>query len=758
MQDKRYVDFALKDGGMLRVHPVREHTFRIWFRPDADFVEPGLVRYGFVRTDWPAADFTLCEKNDRWDLTTSGARLSVARSDGRLTFSDATGRVLLESAGAPTSARPEGFDVRFKLADSERLYGLGDETRDRIQKRGHKTMMWVTNCSRYVPIPFLMSNRGWALFLNTSCRHFVDAGKDQPDQLRLWGHRGALDFFLMTGPTPAERLDRFTDLVGKPALMPLSAYGLAFMATKDADARAVLQDCINFRRDGFPCDYIGIEPTWMSKDYDYSTEKQWHPTRFRLPYWHEKNKHPFIVAAERMGFKGYLWLCCNYDLSWYEEYLATGQWPDPEDYAEFDKELNALFDDPNIQALKARSDLLTKPHEPWFEHLKKFVDQGVNGFMMDAALQGAEHPDRHWANGMDDEEMHNLYPSLLAKQMHEGFRQHTGRRPFLFGSCGYTGTPRYSSTWAGDTGAGPNELVSFLNHGLSGHSNTACDVSLISPDDIHFAFFIPWVHLNAWITWEHPSYLGETLGPIVRDYLRLRYRLLPYIYSAAHVAHRTGLPILRAMPLLYPDDPRWDNCLKQYMFGDAFLVGAFTRDIELPTGQWIDYWSGARIQGPQAIACAVPDNRGGPLLVHGGAIIPYGPDIDWVGQKPMDRLDLHVYPWGQSSYTLYEDDGVTFAYESGAMAVTAMTCHGDNGGVLLTIEPREGTYQGMPAQRFYAVHLHIEREPRSVRVNDSKVNASDSPDGWQYDLVQNLLHLHVQEDPLRRKPVKVEIS
>jgi len=398
-------------------------------------------------------------------------------------------------------------------------------------------------------------------------------------------------------------------------------------------------------------------------------------------------------------------------------------------------------------------DQLTKPEEPWFEHLKKFVDYGVGAFKMDGALQVNEHPDRKWANGMDDEEMHNLYPTLLNKQMSQGFREHTGKRPMIYSSGGYTGIQQYSATWAGDTGGGPKTLVSMLNHGLSGHAHASCDMDVFTPAGIHFGFLQPWSQVCSWAYWRHPWLLGDELLPIFKFYARLRYRLLPYIYSMAHVAARTGLPIMRAMPLAFPDCARADELSNQYLFGDWFLTGAFTDGIDLPAGTWIDYWTGAAHQGPVEVTCDIPEGRGGPLFVRAGAIIPEWPEMAYVGQKPVDALGLHVYPHGDSSFNLYEDDGETHQYLEGDVAATAINCSLGNGELELAIEARRGAYQGMPETRSFDVHLHVNSAPDQVAVGGESLKRGTA--GWHFDGDAGTVGLRVCEDPDRTRPAVI---
>ena len=236
--------------------------------------------------------------------------------------------------------------------------------------------------------------------------------------------------------------------------------------------------------------------------------------------------------------------------------------------------------------------------EPWFEHLKKFVDQGAAAFKLDGSSQVIEHPTRQWGNGMTDEEMHNLYPVIYAKQMAQGFENHTQRRAMVYSAGGYTGVQQYVATWAGDTGGGAKPLASMLNLAFSGHSNHSCDMSVSDVEGIHFGFLQTWAQENNWDYWYQPWLLKEEHTAAFRQYDQLRYRLLPYLYSAAAEAALTGYPVMRAMPMVYPDDPAWDTRLSQYMLGEFLLVSAFSKDVRLPAGDWIDFWSGKRTTGP----------------------------------------------------------------------------------------------------------------------------------------------------------------
>jgi alpha-glucosidase len=745
------VEIELDSGGYVRVEAVAPMIFRV--RATATcFTEPGLIRYGIVRSQWPPIDCETDRQSGQTTVRTTAAAVSVDHQDGRICLHRAS-QQLLQQVEPPVFGADPGFRAEFALADGVRLYGLGDHTRDRIQKRGEMAQMWVRNVASYVPIPVVLSDAGWGLFVNTSWRHYVDLGHTRSDRLAFGGRRGELDYFVFAGDDLPALLDHYTEITGKPQLLPLWGYGLTFVCNQQANAREMLDDCLSFRREEIPCDLVGLEPGWMSQNYDFSVDKAWHPDRFYVPHWGPKGPHTFLAAAERLGFKMSLWLCCDYDLSYEEDRRAgvatassqpASSEPVPSVHPD-DFEQDERFGHAAVPM-----DKLTRPQEPWFEHLSKFVDQGVSAFKMDGANQVNEHPDRRWGNGMDDEEMHNLYPALLNKQMSLGFREQTGRRAMVYSSGGYAGIQRYGATWAGDTGGGPQPLVSILNHGLSGHVNASCDMDVFTPAGIHFGFLQPWSQVCSWAYWRHPWLLGDQLAPVFKRYARLRYRLLPYIYSTAHQAARTGLPIMRAMPLAFPDDPRCDELVHQYMFGDAFLTGAFADELYLPAGRWIDYWSGTVHDGPVTVACTFPGTCGGGLYVRAGATIPEWPLMQYVGQKPVDELGLDVYPHGESTFMLCEDDGISHAYQDGSVATTAISCKATDGCVELEIGARQGLYDGMPSARSFGLRIHLPSAPLRVTAGGEAVESIDYRDG--------VVHLRVEEDAERSRPAMVRVD
>lgn len=398
-----------------------------------------------------------------------------------------------------------------------------------------------------------------------------------------------------------------------------------------------------------------------------------------------------MYALRELGFKFSLWLCQDYDLLWEEERQCGRR------AKEFGKEYTyegASILDPHF-ACPNYMDNLTKRDIPWFDHLKKFCDNGASAFKLDGAFQVNDHPDRLWAGKYFDDEVHNVYPVIYVKQMQEGFSDHTGRRAVIYTPCIYAGTQRYAASWAGDTGGGFDTVIAMLNFGLSGHSNVTCDMDVSKPHGIHYGFLSPWTQQLVWRTWNYPWFLDDKKKKLIRDYSHLRNSLFPYIYSMSHKAAETALPVARALSLMYPDKPEYDYVANTYMFGDSLLVAVFDMKVTLPEGKWIDYFTGDVYEGGQVIDYKIPEGYGGALMVKAGSVFATVDPTRWIEEKPVEKYTVNVYPGTDAEFKLYEDDGYTYDYEKGAVAITRMAIENSaEDSFDVVIDAREGSYDG----------------------------------------------------------------
>lgn len=745
----------INDGLTVSVEACSESIFRIKVSPRKDFTESLMERYELIKTDWSEVKTDISDKGGVWTLKTPEYSLAINKKTGVMTVKDAKGgkvirevRFLPEKEGlcgemrsfinekyADLKVADNGGGIigddngkfgevdkheipaadavsilSISMEDGERFYGGGSTSRDHIQHRGEFLRMWTTYQQTEIPMPFMMSSRGWGVYNNSTRKSFFDIGNQQKSKFNIINTFDEADFYLMMGKDMPAILNEYTLVTGRTYVLPKWAYGLCFGPNMREEQFDILNDAVRFRQFDVPCDVFWLEPQWMEKRYDFSTKKKWNYDRFSPePYWlqdqYPKTMHNrlFIGKLRSMGFHLGLWLCEEYDLSIQEE---------------------------DIIAERTGGKLSGQEH--WMDHLTVFMDQGVEGFKLDPARTIDNHTNWEYYNGRTDKEMHNLNQVLLPKQMRELGRKYNGKRTWHHYCGGWSGTQHWTASTSGDNGGGKTALYDQLNLGMSGFLNTSCDVMSVPRElemqGLHFGLFLPWVQINSWFSMMHPFYYAKEEQDIYRFYVKLRYSLAPYIYSMALEAAQNGMPIVRSMPLCFPDDRNCDDMTYQYMFGDNFCVGIFTNEIYLPKGTWTDAWSGEKIVSKgETFTREYPSDRAGLLFIREGAIIPTQPDVEYLGARPFDRVILKVYPHGDSAYTMLDDDGESYEYENGGIASTLFESHERDGGVEVVVNPVQGSFKGMPSEREYSFRIQRDSRPASVSLNGAAVQ------DWTYE-------------------------
>lgn len=745
----------INDGLTVSVEACSGSIFRIKVSPRKDFTESLMERYELIKTDWSEVKTDISDKGGVWTLKTPEYSLAINKKTGVMTVKDAKGgkvirevRFLPEKEGlcgemrsfinekyADLKVADNGGGIigddngkfgevdkheipaadavsilSFSMEDGERFYGGGSTSRDHIQHRGEFLRMWTTYQQTEIPMPFMMSSRGWGVYNNSTRKSFFDIGSQQKTKFNIINTFDEADFYLMMGKDMPAVLNEYTLVTGRTYVLPKWAYGLCFGPNMREEQFDILNDAVRFRQFDVPCDVFWLEPQWMEKRYDFSTKKKWNYDRFSPePYWlqdqYPKTMHNrlFIGKLRSMGFHLGLWLCEEYDLSIQEE---------------------------DIIAERTGGKLSGQEH--WMDHLTVFMDQGVEGFKLDPARTIDNHTNWEYYNGRTDKEMHNLNQVLLPKQMRELGRKYNGKRTWHHYCGGWSGTQHWTASTSGDNGGGKTALYDQLNLGMSGFLNTSCDVMSVPRElemqGLHFGLFLPWVQINSWFSMMHPFYYAKEEQDIYRFYVKLRYSLAPYIYSMALEAAQNGMPIVRSMPLCFPDDRNCDDMTYQYMFGDNFCVGIFTNEIYLPKGTWTDAWSGEKIVSKgETFTREYPSDRAGLLFIREGAIIPTQPDVEYLGARPFDRVILKVYPHGDSAYTMLDDDGESYEYENGGVASTLFESHERDGGVEVVVNPVQGSFKGMPSEREYSFRIQRDSRPASVSLNGAAVQ------DWTYE-------------------------
>jgi alpha-glucosidase len=327
----------------------------------------------------------------------------------------------------------------------------------------------------------------------------------------------------------------------------------------------------------------------------------------------------------------------------------------------------------------------------------------------------------------------NVFALLMARATYEGLeRLQPDKRPYVITRAAYAGVQRYSTMWTGDTNSTWDGLAlsvsMFSTLGLSGESFIGADVGgfmgrangELLARAYQVSFLAPFCRNHKTIDSydQEPWRFGKYYEDIIRKYLKLRYRLLPFLYTTLEESHRTGLPLFRPLVLNYPEDESTYNLDDQFMIGDDLLVAPVLRPdvtrrlVYLPKGVWYDYWTREKYQGERMIDVKAPLDTV-PMFVRGGAILPFGPEMNYVGEKSLEP-EFVIYPdeKGIAKTSLYEDDGMSPAYLRGTYRRTLVSLATDRQQVSIRIAAAEGSYR--PATRM--MNFVLPAQSSNVRI------------------------------------------
>lgn len=631
-----------------------------------------------------AVDVKVLAGEDSINLLSDQVSLEARLEPFHLAFRGPDGVIFLEQDNGTTlvtdvlGVLPCGFSIvdgqraayhdSFVCEPDEHFYGFGEKFTD-FDKRGQRIEMWncdaygVHNERAYKNVPFFVSSRGYGVFVDSVRRVNFDMGQSNSAAFSLIVPDSALDYYVIAGPEPKTVIARYAGLVSRPVTPPKWAFGLWMSSGfKDDSAREVLARAQELRAHGVPCDVLHLDCYWQK--FGRWSENLWDKDMFPDP-------EELIRQVHALGFKVCLWI--NSYIGVESERFSEGK--------EKGYFLKTATGETYVAPLwnayhppVAVVDFTNPEAAAWYrETLRPLLRMGADVFKTDFG-EGVP-ADALAFNGMTGDELHNLY-TLLYNDLVAGLTAEETGSQLVWGRSTYAGGQRHAAQWGGDPNCSYPALASTLRGGLSmgmcGHAFWSHDIGGFhrqpTPDLFvrwaQFGLFSPLSRAHGMTTrlpWEY----GEQALQIFRDYVRLRYQLLPYIYSYATLAAETGLPLLRPMVLQFPDDPLARAIDLQYMFGDELLVApvynaAGKRPVYLPAGAWVDYWTHEVMHGPQAVAVTAPLDVL-PLYVRGDSLIPTTEPAEHIvdGPFPSVMFDAYLLPGGHASFKLYDTDGAT---------------------------------------------------------------------------------------------------
>lgn len=581
---------------------------------------------------------------------------------------------------------PVGFDKDDKgrsvvresvdVTPGEAFYGFGERFSN-LNRWGQELNFWavdsgnVTSGRAYKNIPFFMSTAGYGLFVHTSFPMVFRMGSESNASYSFHILDNQLDYFIIRGPSFKNVLKTYTKLTGSAPVPPKWSFGF-WISRCMYMSREQVEGVVNgMRKYGFPCDVLSIDPYWMG-------EAPWSTYEFDEKAFPQPKE--MIQNLRDQNVRTCLWVT---------PYVPKGL----PIYSEAHKKgylvVDADGEPARVLEAFAGDDLacvdVTNPAAcTWFQNkLLKLLDIGIATFKTDFAEQSPI--DAIYHDGRTGTEMHNIYPMLYNKVAFELTQEYFGTG-LVWGRAGYTGSQRYPVQWGGDSYASfpqmTGQLRGLLGYGISGVPFCSHDVGGFDYQPQAFDYdspldeyprdpelYIRWLQFGVFSShlrahgkqprepWEY----GDEATKIAMKYLKLRYRLLPYIYSEAVRSTQTSLPMAKPLILEYQDDPNTENIDLEYLFGSSFLVAPLLtrstrRRVYLPAGEWVDFWTKERLAGGRWIEVDAPLDTL-PLWVKAGDIIPLGPEMDYVNQVPLDPLTLEIYGPSQSGeLTIHDED------------------------------------------------------------------------------------------------------
>jgi alpha-glucosidase len=697
----------------------------------------------------------------RWSLTEDAAALRIStdelevvaqRSPFQIEFRDVKTHQTINADQQPMRFDPQSGTVAAakKLGFDEHFYGLGEKA-SRLDKRRGEFVMWNSDTFGYQEgtdpvyqsIPFYIGwQRGaaYGIFFDNSYRTHFDFGATSQEYAAFSAEGGEMNYYFFQGPSIKKILARYADLTGHMPMPPMWALGnqqSRYSYYPDSVAEEVVR---KYRADDLPLDVLHLDIHFMNAFRPFT----WDPQRFPNPKAFTdrlRAQGVKVVTIVDPGIKyqapapGARDAASHPELAPQDQSYYVYNQGKAQDYF-LKRKSGATYIARVWPGESVFADYTLDGAARWWGDLHRaYTDNGVAGIWNDMN-EPSDFNDQTGKSQMDVVTYdggtyssyagnRNVFGLNEARATYRGLeRLLPNLRPYVITRAGYAGIQRYATMWAGDNRstweALSVSLPMFMGLGLSGEPFVGSDVGgFVGRADAELVvrwyqvgFLTPFCRNHAGM--ESPDHepwrYGKYYEDIIRKYLKLRYRLLPFLYTALEESHRTGVPMFRPLLLNYQEDENTLAIDDEFMIGGDLLAapvlkpGLTARLVYLPPGVWFDYWTGARHEGGRMIRVEAPLETV-PLLVRGGAILPLGPEMNYVGEKPADPLHVEIYPdaRGEASTSLYEDDGLTDAYRQGGFRRTSVSYRHTPAGDRIDLSAPMGTFHPVPRDLVFTV-------------------------------------------------------
>jgi alpha-D-xyloside xylohydrolase len=665
-------------------------------------LQPWLLPVG---ESCPGARFAFHRDKDSASLTTATIKASFQLQHGTVDFSTVAGQVLLnESPSGPRTYEPVALngentyhvEDRFDADATEGLYGLGQHQAGVFNYRGSTVKLAQNNTD--VAMPFLVSSKGYALLWNTASLTEVDNRFPLSIGISsLAGH--SIDYFLIYGPEMDNLIHQYRSLTGHAPMIPKWAFG--FFQSKDRyeSQKEILALGKKYRDRHIPMDAIVQDWFWWKAEGDPVFNSNYTDVPAELKEFHDEHIHAMI---------------------------STWGLFDPK-AENFKTMIDNHFDVHDAHVYDATN---PKARDFYWKNLDgKLLAMGWDAFWLDSAEPEEYWP--HWGDAIlqnkrlaigNGAEYTNIFPLMHTVGVQEHWRADSDqKRVFLLTRSAFLGQQRVGATvWSGDVYSSfwalSHQVPAGLNFALSGYPYWTTDIGGYhqtydrqATDPAYQELYTRWFEFGAFcpIFRSHghrphnEMWTYDKVEPVLLKYDKLRYRLMPYIYSLAWRVHQDDYTIQRPLVMDWRLDPKVREIGDQFMFGPAILVNpvmkenATARSLYLPDTTWYDFWTGTYERGGHDIEAEAPLDRL-PLYIRAGSILPMGPEIEYADEKPEGPIELRIYTGADGKFDLYSDEGDNYGYEKGAHVIIPIAW--SEASRTLTIGARDGSYPDMPKQ------------------------------------------------------------
>ena len=667
----------------------------------------------------------------------SALTVAVDKASGNVSFSR-NGKLLIAENGWNTdSGRAK---QSWKPAPDEAFYGLGIFQDGVLSIRGRHIVMFQQNLEDFQPV--IQSVKGYGILWDSASRTIFN--DDETGLSFDSDEADGVNYYFMYGGNPNKVVAEIRRLTGEVPMLPLYTFGFIQSRERYKSSAELLEALHTYRAQGIPLDIIVQD--WQYWGHEYL----WNAMEFLIRDFRDADKMIKDVHANNAKIMLSMWPVFGPMTKPFQELDSKGLLLNRRGYPTVVAERYPSGVRPYNAYKKEARDI-------YWKYVERLADMGIDAYWMDATeLEILDNPE----SSLDEEtgmgrarKVLNAFPLMTVSGVYESHRAKYGTRPVILTRSAFTGQQRTgANTWTGDTRIGWEEfrkqIVAGLNFALTGNPNFNSDIGGFTPGSYNkngeyntgvnntrfHELYVRWMQYGAFCPMmrSHGSQLqrevylygkkGEPVYDALVGAIKLRYSLLPYIYSTAWQVTTNSGTYQKALSMDFSSDKKVWEIKDEFMFGDNILVAPVvhaqyssedygyeetpltlsevgSREVYLPAGKnWYDFNSNEFFKGGRSIVRETPLDLI-PLYVPAGGIVPLGPDVQYTGEKPWDRLVVRVYSGADGDFTLYEDEGDTYNYENGEFTNIDFKLRGKE----LTIGERKGQFKGMLEERDFHI-------------------------------------------------------